>query len=62
MAAPMAPVHVPPAPTAARGGGGGGKGLIFGLVGVGGLLLLALWAGRRKTWMRESPPARAERA
>lgn len=42
MAAPMAPVHVPPAPTAARGGGGGGKGLIFGLVGVGGLLLLAI--------------------
>ena len=25
-------------------------------------LLLALWAGRRKSWMRESPPARAERA
>ncbi|MBI3205968.1 MAG: protein kinase [Myxococcales bacterium] len=46
MVAPMAPmapaVHVPPAPSGARGGSGGSKGLIFGLAGVGALLLIAI--------------------
>jgi len=33
---------VPPAPSRGGGGSGGGKGLIFGLVGVGGVLLAAI--------------------
>jgi serine/threonine-protein kinase len=39
---PMAVAAVPPAPTRGGGGAGGGKGLIFGLVGVGAVLLGAI--------------------
>ena len=39
---PMAVASVPTAPARGGGGGGGGKGLIFGLVGVGAVLLGAI--------------------
>jgi serine/threonine-protein kinase len=38
----VAAAPLPPAPTRSGGGGGSGKGLIFGLVGVGGVLLAAI--------------------
>jgi serine/threonine-protein kinase len=38
----VAAAPVPPPPARSRGGGGGGKGLIFGLVGVGAVLLGAI--------------------
>jgi tRNA A-37 threonylcarbamoyl transferase component Bud32 len=38
----VAAAPLPPAPARTSPGGGGGKGLIFGLVGVGGVLLVAI--------------------